>query len=446
MNATTPLHTATPLDLASYWMPFTHNRYFKQRPKLVARGEGAYLTLTDGRRVFDCLSGLWCTPMGHSHPEIVAAVQEQVATLDYSPGFQLSHPGAFELASKIARWAPPGLNRVFFTNSGSESVDTALKIAIAYHRLRGDVTRVKVIGRERGYHGVGIGGTSVGGIQNNRTMFTPLLLPNVDHLPHTYNPQETRFSKGQPAWGAHLADSLNDLIAKHGAETIAAVIVEPMQGSAGVIAPPQGYLERLREICTRNGILLIFDEVITGFGRVGAHFGAQRLGVTPDMIAFAKAVTNGVVPFGGVIVRQDIHDAFMTGPAHAIELFHGYTYSGHPLACAAGNATLDAMEKSGAIARSAELAKVLEDRMHSLRGEPNVTDIRNFGLAAAVELTPREGKAGQRALEAFEKGLDAGVLLRFTGDTLAVAPPFIATSEEIHHMVETVRKVLHAVE
>lgn len=451
MNATIPfdstaLDSTAPLDLASYWMPFTHNRYFKQHPKLVAHGEGAYLTLTDGRRVFDCLSGLWCTPLGHSHPEIVAAIQKQVATLDYSPGFQLSHPGAFELAAKIARWAPPNLNRVFFTNSGSESVDTALKIAMAYHRLRGEVNRTTVIGRERGYHGVGIGGISVGGIQNNRTMFSSLLLPNVDHLPHTHNPQEMRFSKGQPTWGAHLAEALNDLINKHGADTIAAVIVEPMQGSAGVIVPPRGYLERLREICTRHGILLIFDEVITGFGRVGAPFAAQRLGVTPDLITFAKAVTNGVVPCGGVIVRQDIHDAFMSGPAHAIELFHGYTYSGHPLACAAGNATLQVMEDTHLLTRSAELERVLETQIHSLRDAPHVTDIRNFGLAAAVELTPREGKPGLRALEAFERGLDAGILLRFTGDTLAVAPPFITTPEEIHNMVKTVRQVLHVIE
>jgi beta-alanine--pyruvate transaminase len=440
------MNAATPLDLTSYWMPFTHNRYFKQRPKLAASGAGAYLTLTDGRRVFDCLSGLWCTPLGHSHPEIVAAIQRQVATLDYAPGFQLSHPGAFELASRITRWAPPGLNRVFFTNSGSESVDTALKIAVAYHGLRGDAKRTKLIGRERGYHGVGIGGISVGGIQNNRTMFAPLLLANVDHLPHTYNPAEMRFSKGQPAWGAHLADELNTLVERHGPDTIAAVIVEPMQGSAGVIAPPRGYLERLREICTRNGILLIFDEVITGFGRVGANFGAQRLGVTPDLITFAKAVTNGIVPFGGVIVRQDIHDAFMTGPAHAIEIFHGYTYSGHPIACAAGNATLRVMEETGAVARSAELERVLEESIHSLRDEPHIADIRNFGLAAAVELTPREGKPGARALEAFEKGLDAGILLRFTGDTLAVAPPFIATPEEIRGMVQTLRRVLHDIE
>ncbi len=427
-------------------MPFTHNRYFKQRPKLVASGEGSYLTLTDGRRVFDCLSGLWCTPLGHSHPKIVAAVQKQVARLDYSPGFQLSHPGAFELAARIARWAPPGLNRVFFANSGSESVDTALKIAIAYHRIRGQEKRTRIIGREKGYHGVGIGGTSVGGIPNNRAMFTALMVPNVDHLPHTYNPAEMRFTKGQPTWGAHLADELEKLVERHGGDTIAAVIVEPMQGSGGVIVPPVGYLDRLRRICTQHGILLIFDEVITGFGRVGTNFGAQRLGVTPDLITFAKAVTNGVVPFGGVIARQDIHDAFMTGPPHAIELFHGYTYSGHPLACAAGNATLEVMEEMGAVKRSAELEPVLEEAIHSLRGEPHVADIRNFGLAAAVELIPREGKPGLRALEAFARGLDAGLLLRFTGDTLAVAPPFIATPDEIRDMAKTLRGVLHDIE
>jgi beta-alanine--pyruvate transaminase len=435
------MNAATPLDLTSYWMPFTHNRYFKRRPKLVASAEGAYLTLTDGRRVFDCLSGLWCTPLGHGHPEIVAAIQRQVSQLDYAPGFQLSHPGAFDLAARIARWAPPGLNRVFFANSGSESVDTALKIAIGYHRVRGEAHRTRVIGRERGYHGVGISGTSVGGILANREMFAPLMVPNVDHLPHTYNAAEMRFAKGQPTWGAHLADELERLVSLHGATTIAAVIVEPMQGSAGVIVPPHGYLERLRDICTRNSVLLIFEEVITGFGRVGANFGAQRLGVTPDLITFAKAVTNGVVPFGGIIVRQDIHDAFMTGPEHAIELFHGYTYSGHPLACAAGNATLTVMEETNSVARSAELEPVLEKAIHSLRGEPHVADIRNFGLAAAVELSPREGKPGLRGLESFERGLDAGILLRFTGDTLAVAPPFISTEDEIRGMVEALQPV-----
>jgi beta-alanine--pyruvate transaminase len=288
---------------------------------------------------------------------------------------------------------------------------------------------------------VGISGTSVGGILANREMFAPLMVPNVDHLPHTYNAAEMRFAKGQPTWGAHLADELERLVSLHGATTIAAVIVEPMQGSAGVIVPPHGYLERLRDICTRNSVLLIFEEVITGFGRVGANFGAQRLGVTPDLITFAKAVTNGVVPFGGIIVRQDIHDAFMTGPEHAIELFHGYTYSGHPLACAAGNATLTVMEETNSVARSAELEPVLEKAIHSLRGEPHVADIRNFGLAAAVELSPREGKPGLRGLESFERGLDAGILLRFTGDTLAVAPPFISTEDEIRGMVEALQPV-----
>jgi beta-alanine--pyruvate transaminase len=439
------MNAATELDLQSYWMPFTHNRYFKQRPKLVASASGAYLTLTDGRRVFDCLSGLWCTPMGHCEPSIVAALEIQLAKLDFAPGFQVSHAGAFELATRIAGWAPMPLNRVFFANSGSEAVDTALKIAIGYHRMRGQATRTRIVGRERAYHGVGIGGTSVGGISANRKMFMPLIMPHVDHLPHTHNLIEMRFSKGQPTWGAHLADELERLVELHDASTIAAVIVEPMQGSAGVIVPPVGYLQRLREICTRHGIILIFDEVITGFGRLGAKFGADRLGVTPDMIAFAKAVTNGVVPFGGVITKQEIHDSFMTGPDRAIELFHGYTYSGHPLACAAGNATLALMETSGAIDDVAGLERVLEEEIHSLCEEPHVIDIRNFGLAAAVELAPREGQVGQRALEVFERGLDVGILLRFTGDTLALAPPFISSEEEIREMIKKLRDLLRAV-
>jgi beta-alanine--pyruvate transaminase len=442
MNTVTP----APVDLSAYWMPFTANRYFKRKPKLVASAEGAYLTLTDGRRVFDCLSGLWCTPLGHSHPAVVEAVQQQVAELDYSPAFQVGHPKAFELASEIARRAPAGLNRVFFANSGSEAVDSALKIAIAYHQARGEAGRVRIIGRERAYHGVGIGGISVGGITPNRRTFTALSAPYVDHLPHTYDPQHMRFTRGQPQWGAHLADELERIVSLHDASTIAAVIVEPMQGSAGVIVPPVGYLERLREICTRYGILLIFDEVITGFGRTGANFAAQRLNVVPDMITFAKAVTNGVVPLGGVIVRQDVHDALMRGPDHVIELFHGYTYSGHPLACAAGLASLDVMATQNLVAHAAELERVLEDSIHSLRDEPHVADIRNFGLAAAVELTPVSGKPGIRALEAFEKGLDAGVLLRFTGDTLAVAPPFISTDDQVREMVEIIRAVLRGLQ
>jgi beta-alanine--pyruvate transaminase len=439
------MNTAASPDLSSYWMPFTHNRYFKQRPKLVASGQGAWLTLTDGRRVFDCLSGMWCTPMGHSAPEIVHAVQEQVATLDYAPGFQLSHPGAFELAARITALAPAPLNRVFFVNSGSEAVDTALKIAVGYHRARGDGARARLIGRERGYHGVGLGGISVGGIVANRKMFASLMVPNVDHLPHTYSPAQMRFSKGQPSWGIHLADELERLVALHDAATIAAVIVEPVQGSTGVIVPPIGYLQRLREICDRHGILLIFDEVITGFGRLGANFAAQRFGVIPDMICFAKAATNGVIPFGGVIVRQEIHDAFMSGPEHAIELFHGYTYSGHPMACAAGNATLKLMEDTGAFKKAAALEPVLERAMHALADEPHVADIRNFGLAAALELIPRDGQPGRRGLEMFERGLDAGILLRFTGDTLAVAPPFISSEREIDVMVGKIRELLREV-
>nr|QMS47966.1 omega-amino acid--pyruvate aminotransferase [uncultured bacterium] len=443
MNAPTPSSAAgQALDLSAYWMPFTANRYFKSHPKLVASAQGMYVTLTDGRRLFDCLSGLWCTPLGHSHPAIVAAVQAQVAQLDYAPAFQMGHPQAFALAAKVAQFTPAGLNRVFFTNSGSEGVDTALKIAVAYHQARGEAKRIRIIGRERAYHGVGLGGISVGGIGPNRRAFTSLSTPHVDHLPHTYDISKMGFSRGQPQWGAHLADDLERLVALHDASTIAAVIVEPMQGSTGVLVPPVGYLERLREICTRHGILLIFDEVITGFGRLGANFAAQRFGVTPDMIVFAKAVTNGVIPLGGVAVRQGIHDALMTGPEHAIELFHGYTYSGHPMACAAGLAALEVLESEGLVAAAARLERVLEEAVHSLRGEPYVADIRNIGLAAAIELQPHSGAPGKRALEAFEKGLDAGLLLRFSGETLAVAPPFVAGEDDIRRMIETLRGVL----
>jgi beta-alanine--pyruvate transaminase len=432
-------------DLSAFWMPFTANRYFKRHPTLVTGGQGAYFLTPDGRRLYDCLSGLWCTPLGHCRAEIVAAVRAQVGELDFAPTFQVGHPKVFEFASRVASWAPDGLKHVFFTNSGSEAVDSALKIAMAYHHARGEAHRVRIIGRERAYHGVGIGGISAGGIAANRRVFGPLSAPFVDHLPHTYDPSQMRFSRGQPAWGAHLADNLERLVALHDASTIAAVIVEPMQGSTGVIVPPVGYLERLREICTRHGILLIFDEVITGFGRVGANFAAQRVGVTPDIIVFAKAATNGVIPLGGTIVRESIYDAVMRGPEQTIELFHGYTYSGHPIACAAGLATLDVMEKEGLVARSAHLAPLLEEAVHSLREEPHVIDIRNFGMAAAVELAARTGQPGARAREVFERGVEAGLLLRFTADTIAVAPPFISSEEEIRHMVETLRGVLRQV-
>jgi beta-alanine--pyruvate transaminase len=430
--------------LNAYWMPFTHNRYYKKSPRLLASARGAYYTTVEGKRLFDCISGMWCCPLGHGHPKIAEAVAAQVRELDYSPAFQMGHAKIFSLAERIVRLAPDGMGHVFFGNSGSEAVDTALKIAIGYHRMKGDASRTRLIGRERGYHGAGIGGISVGGMAANRKMFAPLLLAGVDHLPHTYNSAEMAFSRGQPRWGAHLADELERLVTLHDASTIAAVIVEPMQGSGGVIVPPLGYLERLRAICDRHGILLIFDEVITGFGRLGEPFGAQRFGVTPDMICFAKIVTNGVIPMGGVIVKPAIYDAFMTGPEHAVELFHGYTYSGHPVAAAAAHAVLDTIEKDDLFKRARELEPVLEQSVHALRGEAGVADIRNIGLTAAVDLEPVPGKPGVRALKVFERGIEEGMLFRFTADTIAMAPPFISTQTEIETMIEKLRAAIRA--
>lgn len=432
--------------LQRYWLPFTANRYFKSHPKLLASAEGAYYTLDDGRRVFDCLSGLWCCPLGHGHPHIASAIKRQAETLDYATAFQISNPVTLSFAARLAQMAPAGLDRVFFTNSGSEAVDTALKIAIAYHRACGQASRTRIIGRERAYHGVGMGGISAGGILPNRKMFAPLMTPGVDHLPHTYSHADMAFSRGQPEWGAHLANDLERLVALHDASTIAAVIVEPMQGSTGVVVPPVGYLERLREICTRYGILLIFDEVITGFGRLGANFAAQRFGVEPDLLCFAKAVTNGTIPMGGVLANARIYDAFMEGPEEAIELFHGYTYSGHPMAAAAGHAVFDIFEKDGLIARADALSGVLEKHVHELRSVDGVRDIRNIGLAAAVELEPFEGRPGLRGLKVFEHGLDKELLLRFSGDIIAMAPPFIATEAEIQMMCETLGEVIRTTE
>ena len=446
MNAVSQLHPDTRESaLRAWWMPFTHNRYFKAAPRLIKSAKGAYYQLEDGRRLFDCLSGLWCSPLGHSHPRVVQAVKAQLDTLDYAPSFQMGHEPAFRLATRITQLASRAEDRVFFVNSGSEAVDTSLKIAVAFHRARGDAARTRIIGRERGYHGVGMGGISVGGMVANRKMFAPLMIPGVDHLSHTWNPAEMAFSRGQPAWGAHLADELERLVALHDASTIAAVIVEPMQGSGGVIVPPKGYLDRLREICTKHGILLIFDEVITGFGRLGTPFAADYFGVKPDLTTFAKAVNNATVPLGGVIVRDDIYQAFMTGPAHMIEFFHGYTYSAHPLAVAAAHATLDVMADEKLIARAAELAPVLEQAVHSLKGEPHVTDVRNIGLAAAIELAPIAGSPGLRAIKVFEKALDEGYMVRFSADILAVAPPFISTAAEVQGMVEGIRRALRAV-
>ncbi len=434
-------------ELAAYWMPFTHNRYFKQHHtrRMLARAEGAYYWTTEGEKLFDALSGLWCSGLGHRHPRIVEAVKQQLDQVDYSPAFQMGYGPTFRLAERISGMAPAGMGHVFFVNSGSEAVDTALKMALAYHRARGEAHRTRFIGREKGYHGVGFGGISVGGMVANRKAYPSAMLTGVDHLPHTHNLQEMAFSKGEPTWGAHLANELERLVQLHDASTIAAVIVEPVQGSAGVIVPPKGYLQRLREICSKHGILLIFDEVICGFGRMGANFGAQHYGVTPDLITFAKGVNNGTVPMGGVIVRNDLYDAMMTGPEYGIEFFHGYTYSGHPLAVAAAHATLDVLGAEGVLERVKSLAPTLEQAIHGLKGEPNVIDIRNCQLAAAVELAPMEGKPGLRGLRVFEEALKRGVLFRFTGDILAMGPPFISTPEELNRMAEVLRESIRAV-
>ncbi|KXV69325.1 omega amino acid--pyruvate aminotransferase [Acetobacter malorum] len=439
-----PVATA---EKGTYWQPFTASRVLQVNPapRTLVSAKGAYYQTLDGNKVFDTLSGLWCTPLGHGHPLIAEAVKAQVEKLDFAPCFQLTHEGALSLAQRIADMAPEGMNHVFFANSGSEAVDTALKVALGYHRLKGAGNRFRMIGRERGYHGVGFGGMSVGGILSNRKMFAAGMMPGVDHLRHTYEPRHMAFTRGQPTWGAHRAEDLVRLVTLHDASTIAAVIVEPIQGSTGVIVPPLGYLQRLREICTQHGILLIFDEVITGFGRMGAPFAAQRFGVKPDIITFAKAVTNGVVPMGGVIVTDEIYKTFMTSPQSAIEFCHGYTYSGHPLAAAVGHVVLDVMESEGLFERARALEPVLEDAAHSLKGLKNIADIRNIGLTAAVELEPAEAGAGVRGTAVFEEGLRQGLLLRVTGDIISFGPPFISTEQELKDMMLTLRNVIEAV-
>ncbi|WP_232502174.1 aspartate aminotransferase family protein [Azoarcus olearius] len=426
------------------WLPFTANRAFWKQPRVISGARGHYYTTADGRELLDGFSGLWSCGLGHAHPGIVAAVQQQVATLDFSMTFQATNDKAIALAREVASMAPPGLHKVFFTNSGSESVDTALKIALAYHRARGDGHRTRLIGRERGYHGVNLGGTSVGGIAVNRKAFGAVLTPGVDHIRHTLSLPDMAFSRGQPSWGAHLADDLERLAALHDPSTIAAVIVEPVAGSTGILVPPVGYLERLRAICDQHGFLLIFDEVINAFGRLGAPFAATRFGVTPDLITTAKGLTNGVVPMGAVIVRQDIYDALMQGPEHAVEFFHGYTYSGHPLAAAAGLAALRAYREEDSFARVRALEPVFEDGLHSLRDEPNVVDIRNFGLMGGVELAPRDGVLGVRGFEVFLKCFEAGVVIRNGGDILQFAPFFDSTEDELARIFETVRAALRA--
>ncbi|HUB94397.1 MAG TPA: aspartate aminotransferase family protein [Stellaceae bacterium] len=430
-----------PNDLETYWMPFTANRQFKAKPRLVVAAEGMHYTSADGRRVLDGTAGLWCVNAGHARREIADAVHRQALQLDYAPAFQMGHPAVFEAASRLAALLPKGLDHVFFANSGSEAVDTALKIAIAYHRVRGEGQRTRLIGRERGYHGVGFGGLSVGGISVNRRFFGSLL-PGVDHLPSTYDRAHQAYSRGQPEWGAHLADELDRIVALHDPSTIAAVIVEPLAGSTGVLVPPKGYLERLRAICDRHGILLIFDEVITGFGRLGASFAVERFGVVPDMVTCAKGLTNGTVPMAGVVVRDGLYEAFMTGPELAVEFPHGYTYSGHPLAAAAALATLDIYRREDLFARARSLESYWEDGVHSLKGLPHVVDLRNLGLVAAIELDPIAGKPAARAFAAFLSCWERGLLIRTTGDIIALSPPLIIERKEIDQLFGILAGVL----
>lgn len=441
-----PMDRQNAPKLDSFWMPFTANRQFKENPRLLVAAEGMFYTSADGHQVLDGTAGLWCCNAGHARRTITEAVGRQLATLDYAPAFQMGHPIAFDFAERLASVAPGPeggrLDRIFFTNSGSESVDTALKIAIAYQRAIGQGTRTRVIGRERGYHGVGFGGISVGGLVNNRRVFPQI---PADHLRHTHDLARNAFTAGQPAHGAELADDLERLVQLHGAETIAACIVEPVAGSTGVLVPPKGYLERLREIATRHGILLIFDEVITGFGRVGAAFATDLFGVTPDLVTTAKGLTNGVVPMGAVFASRAVHDALMTGPGNAIELFHGYTYSGHPIACAAGLAVMDIYEGEGLFTRAAEMGARWDAAIHGLRGAPNVIDIRTIGLIAGIELAPRDGAPGARGYEAFLECLARGVLVRVTGDTIALSPPLIVEEEQIGRIAGTIGEVLAGV-
>ncbi|MCZ4262720.1 aspartate aminotransferase family protein [Limimaricola sp. G21655-S1] len=439
MNAETKIRN----DLSAYWMPFTANRQFKDNPRMIASAEGMYYTTTDGRKVMDGTAGLWCVNAGHRAPRITEAVQRQVEELDYAPAFQMGHPKAFELASRLAELAPGNLNHVFFTNSGSESVETALKIALAYHKAKGEPGRTRLIGREKGYHGVNFGGISVGGLVNNRRAFGTLL-GGVDHLPHTHDIARNGFTRGQPEHGAELADELERMVALHGAETIAAVIVEPMAGSAGVILPPKGYLQRLREITRKHGILLIFDEVITAYGRLGRAFGADYYGVEPDLITTAKGLTNGVIPMGAVLASEEIHDAFMTGPDHMIELFHGYTYSGNPVACAAALAALDTYREEELFERAASLEDYWAEALFSLRDKPGVIDIRAVGLVGAVELEPFADAPTKRAFDTYLRAWDKGVHLRTTGDTIAMSPPLIIEKAEIDQLVGTLGEALDA--
>ena len=422
-------------NMDAYWMPFTANRQFKKAPRLLAKSSGMHFWTPEGREILDGVAGLWCVNAGHTRPKIVKAICEQAAELDFAPPFQMAHPKAFELAEKLVEITPQGLNKVFYTNSGSEAVDTALKMAIAYHRVRGEGARTRLIGRERGYHGVNFGGISVGGIVTNRKMFGTLLA-GVDHIRHTHDLARNAYSVGQPEHGAELADDLERLVALHDASTIAAVIVEPVAGSTGVLLPPKGYLDRLRAICDKHGILLIFDEVITGFGRTGQPFAAQTFGVTPDLMTVAKGITNGCVPMGAVFATDKIHDTFMNGPDHLIEFFHGYTYSAHPLACAAALATLETYADEGLLTRGAQMQGYFADALHALKGLPNVIDVRNIGLVGGIELSPLPGEPAKRAFNVFLECWEQGVLVRTTGDIVALSPPLIIEKTHIDRIVD----------
>jgi beta-alanine--pyruvate transaminase len=440
MDATAPLNRS---DLEAFWLPFTPNRQFKAKPRMLAKAKGMYYWTPEGRQILDGVAGLWCVNAGHGRSEITQAVASQLETMDYAPPFQMGHPKAFALANALVKIAPSGLDHVFFTNSGSESVDTALKIALAYQRVRGQGTRTRLIGRERGYHGVGFGGISVGGIAPNRKTWSAALLPGVDHLSHTHDLQKNAFSRGMPEHGAHLAEELERIVALHDASNIAAVIIEPLAGSTGVLIPPRGYLKRIREICDRHGILLIFDEVITGFGRVGAPFASQEFDVIPDLMTTAKGLTNGCIPMGAVLVNRAIYEAFMQGP-EGIELFHGYTYSAHPTACAAGLATLDIYEREGLLTRAKTLAPQWEAAAHALRGLPHVIDVRNYGLILGLELEPLAGKPGARAFDVYAKCFERGLLIRQSADIIALSPPLIVQPAQIEEMFGTLGAVLRA--
>ncbi len=432
---------APPNDLSAFWMPFSSNKQFKKNPRFFVSAKDMHYTTADGRQVLDGSAGLWCVNAGHCRPLITEAIAEQAASLDFSPAFQMGHPKVFELANRLAELAPQNIDHVFFTNSGSEAVETALKIALAYHKLNGEGGRTRLIGRERAYHGVNFGGVSVGGMVNNRKMYGTLL-GGVDHLPHTHLPELNSFVKGQPQHGVNLADDLERICALHDPSTIAAVIVEPIAGSTGVLIPPKGYLQRLRKICDKHGIILIFDEVITGFGRMGTNFAADYYNVTPDLITCAKGLTNGVIPMGAVLVKDTIFDAFMQGPEDMIDFFHGYTYSGNPMAAAASLATLETYKQEDLFKRAAELAPYWQEALHSLKDAPHVIDIRNTGLIGAIELEPIANKPSKRASDIFVKAYENGLLVRTTGDIIALSPPLIVSKSQIDEIISIIRKIL----